>query len=245
MPGADLSAPLTPWSMAVRSTDLLRSAQRVLSTTTRKISRPRAGREVNAAADAAPTSSGAVGTDRNMGTNWRAGASLARQYDVFSHRHESIAGIGAARSLIDSVGSGSIDISFVPDLSSAAILAMPLISDVRVVSEFAGHLRWLFEKFQGAEKSDSNRKDCDDAINIVKPTANHGGTQTFNVYNGPVLQQIVAIDVSDARRITEEAVREKARLQSMEAGRRERVSMVWKRLDRDRANQRDRRQTRR
>ena len=161
-------------------------------------------------------------------------ASLARQYDVFVHGQESLAGIGTARLLVDSVAPGSIDISFVPDLSSAAIFAMPIISDVHVVSDFAGHLRWLLEKFQGAEKSNVTVKDCDDAINIVKPTANHGGTQTFNVFNGPIIQHIISIDAPSARRITEDAVREKAHLQSTEAERKN-ISMVWKRLDRDRA----------
>ena len=76
---------------------------------------------------------------------------------------------------------------------------------------------------------------CNDAINIVKPIAEHGGTQTFNAFYGPVQQTIITLDSPRARDILENAVRERSRLQNPEAERNQRVSMIWKRLDRDAA----------
>ena len=163
--------------------------------------------------------------------------SLARQYNVFAFRQDYLEEVGATRLLVSSITPGSIDINFIPDLTSATILAMPIVSDIRVVSEFAGHIKWLLERFgtkrDDLEVHDVTVRDCDDAINIVKPIATHGGTQTFNTFNGPILQAVINVNSTLARRITEDAVREKARLQFPEAERRERVSMTWKRLDRD------------
>lgn len=69
----------------------------------------------------------------------------------------------------------------------------------------------------------------------MKPIARHGGTQTFNTYNGPVTHVAMQVGVSEAREITENASRQKELLQHSNPERRECVSMVWKRLDRDRA----------
>jgi hypothetical protein len=144
----------------------------------------------------------------------------------------------SARLLVPSVSPGSIDINFVPDLSSALIFATPIISDLQIVSDFAGHIKWLLEKFLHLEathvedKREITVRDCDDATNIVKRIAEHGGSQAFNVYNGPVVQNIITYTVSVARSIVEDAARHKAQLQFPQAERKQRVSMVWDRLDR-------------
>lgn len=163
--------------------------------------------------------------------------SLAHQYEVFIRDRAWTPTPSKARLLISSVSPGSIDINFLPDWAAAVPFFAPFLSDMTVVTEFAGHIKDLLDRFwPGKEKSgkiESSIRDCDDAINIVKPIASHGGTQQFNIFNGPVNLNIVTLDSQDARRITEEAARERAKLQSPNAERKERVSMVWKRLDRD------------
>lgn len=64
----------------------------------------------------------------------------------------------------------------------------PLIDKADLIAKFGKTLKSLFELFTKKKESEAGDaitiKDCDDAINIVKPIANHGGTQTFNVING-------------------------------------------------------------
>ena len=83
-----------------------------------------------------------------------------------------------------------------------------------------------------SDKADVTVRDCDDAINIVKPIAEHGGSQTFNVYKGPVIQNQIRINSPQARSVVESASRQKAMLQFPQAERKQRVSMIWDRLDR-------------
>jgi hypothetical protein len=96
---------------------------------------------------------------------------------------------------------------------------------------FCSTIKSLLDTFlQTTEKvkSDIAVRDCDDAINIVKPIAQHGGEQTFNVYNGAIIQQqIININTPKARGIVEDASRHKALLQFPQAERKQRVSMVW------------------
>jgi hypothetical protein len=88
-------------------------------------------------------------------------------------------------------------------------------------------------RFKKKETGDVSVKDCDDAINIVKPIANHGGTQTFNTIHGGITYNILTMDTSEASKIMEAALHQKALLQNSDAEVRQRVPMVWKRLDRD------------
>ena len=67
----------------------------------------------------------------------------------------------------------------------------------------------------------------------MKPIANHGGTQTFNVIHGGVTFNILTMDAPQASEILEVATHKKALLQNSDAETRQRVPMVWKRLDRD------------
>lgn len=91
-----------------------------------------------------------------------------------------------------------------------------------------------FRKKKDADPGDDiSVKDCDDAINIVKPIANHGGTQTFNTINGGAVFNIFTMTAPEASKIMEVALQEKALLQNSAAEVRQRVPLVWKRLDRD------------
>lgn len=162
---------------------------------------------------------------------------LGRQYNLYVNRQRYFEKAGDARLLVSSVYPGSIDINFVPDLASAIAVAAPVVSDLKVVSDFAEHIKFFINKFlpgkeAEAASDDVTVRDCDDAINIVKPIAEHGGTQTINVYKGPVIQNHITIDATKARSVVENASRQKALLQFPQAERKQRVSMIWNRLDR-------------
>jgi hypothetical protein len=146
-----------------------------------------------------------------------------------------------ARLLVSSVAPGSIDISLYPDLVAylaALPMLAPLFDKAELIGKFGKTLKSLFELFK-KKKTDSELggdvsiKDCDDAINIVKPIANHGGTQTFNVINGGITFNILTMNASQASKIMEVALQRKALVQNSDAETRQRVPMVWKRLDRD------------
>jgi hypothetical protein len=145
-----------------------------------------------------------------------------------------------ARLLVSSVAPGSIDISLYPDLMlhlAAAPMLAPLIDKAELITKFGKALKVLFELFakrkEGEAGDDVTVKDCDDAINIVKPIANHGGTQTFNTINGGITYNILTMSASEASKIMTTAINQKALLQDSDAEIRQRVPMVWKRLDRD------------
>jgi len=156
--------------------------------------------------------------------------SLARQYQDFALERDFAKRVADAKLLVASAQPGSIDISLVPELAA-------LIAQAEVIEKFAGHIKWLLDLFQGpgAGTADVSIKDCDDAINIVKPIAEEGGEQTFNVINGEVTVNVLTVDANDARKIVEGAAQRKAVLQFPEAERRQRVSMIWTRLDREKA----------
>jgi hypothetical protein len=169
--------------------------------------------------------------------------SLARQYQDFAVENNLAAKTSDARLLVSSVAPGSIDINFVPDLAFAATqagpLLAPLIDQVDLIVKFGGHLKSLLDFFRKKEEKALTEaisvKDCDDAVNILKPIAQHGGSQTFNVINGPVTQNLLSIDATEAIRIIEVASQYKSLLQNPDGEKRQRVPLVWKRLDRDKA----------
>jgi hypothetical protein len=121
-------------------------------------------------------------------------SAISRQYGVFARAHEYDTSGIKTRLLISGVSPGSIDINFVPDLAVAAAgLVSPIVTDVKIVSGFAQQIKELLDRFSPKKESphsETNIKDCDDAINIVKPVAEHGGVQTFNTFTGPVFQTI-------------------------------------------------------
>ncbi len=164
--------------------------------------------------------------------------SLARQYDLFIKEQSYIDSAAKARLLVSAVSPGSIDINLIADIHGAVAIAAPFVSDLQVVSDFATHTKSLLEKFtqklDQASDSGITVKDCDDAINIAGPIAKSGGSQVFNIYNGPVtISPVFAINSHDAQTIVEEAVRYREKLKFPDHERRQRVSMIWKRLDRD------------
>lgn len=165
--------------------------------------------------------------------------SLARQYQDFAIANNLAAKSSDARLLVSSVSPGSIDINFVPDLVNATIpLLLPLMDRMDLIVKFGGHLKSLFDFFRKEEKTPTDAisvKDCDDAVNILKPIAQHGGSQTFNVIKGPVTQNILKIDGADAVKLIETASQYKSLLQNPDGEKRQRVPLVWKRLDRDKA----------
>jgi hypothetical protein len=165
---------------------------------------------------------------------------LARRYQAFAVENQLAKKPSEARLLVSSVAPGSIDISLYPDLMShlaAAPMLAPLIDKAELIAKFGKALKILFEIFarkkETAVGDDVSVKDCDDAINIVKPIANHGGTQTFNTINGGITYNILTMNASEASKIMEAAIHQKALLQNSDAEIRQRVPMVWKRLDRD------------
>jgi hypothetical protein len=165
---------------------------------------------------------------------------LARRYQAFAVENQLAKKPSEARLLVSSVAPGSIDISLYPDLMShlaAAPMFAPLLDKAELITKFGKGLKALFALFakrkEGEAGDDVTVKDCDDAINIVKPIANHGGTQTFNTINGGVTHNILTMNASEASKIMTTAIHQKALLQDSDAEVRQRVPMVWKRLDRD------------
>ena len=169
---------------------------------------------------------------------------VGSQYDLFSKENE-IPAIAEAKLLVSSVSPGSIDINFVlglagtasPTFFHVASTMAPYVDAVEVLQKFGSHLKSLLSFFRSEEKQDLpprvTVRDCDDAINLVSPIAKHGGSQTFNIINGPVVMNLGGTDQYEARRIASAAARHKAKLQFPLSETRQRVSMVWSRLDRD------------
>jgi hypothetical protein len=167
-------------------------------------------------------------------------AALARQYQSFAVQNHLAKRPSEARLLVQSVAPGSIDISLYPDLAAylAAAPMLALVEKAELIAKFGKTLKALFELFKKRKAhplaEDISVKDCEDVINIAKPIANNGGTQTFNTINGGVvINNIFTMSAAEASLITTAAIEQKALLQSSNAEVKERVPMVWKRLDRD------------
>ncbi|WP_038956351.1 hypothetical protein [Bradyrhizobium japonicum] len=166
---------------------------------------------------------------------------IARQYQAYAVENELASKNSEARLLVSAVKPGSIDINLVPDLTSMVVMAgpllAPLIDKLELIEKFGKHLKSLIDLFAKKRETTAGDnitvKDCDDATNIVKPIASHGGSQTFNVINGPVTVQLLTITAQEAASILETAAHEKALLQNPNAEIVQRVPMTWKRLDRD------------
>lgn len=158
--------------------------------------------------------------------------SLSRQYAEFVESEGASSKDAGARLLVGSVSEGSIDISLVPDMAGALV---PLIGQAQTVLKFGEYLKWLITTFKSGKELDDydiSVKDCNDVINVAAPISNNGGTQSINVVQGDYIQNVLKIDSSDAKRLVENAAVHKARLREPESEARQRVAMVWKRLDR-------------
>lgn len=163
-------------------------------------------------------------------------AALARQYDVFAKKHWAYPPSARVKLLISNISPGSIDINFVPEVAASIATLLPIVHSAH---EFAEYLSWLLDFFKVIDgrspPPEISVQDCDDVVNIVKPIAKHGGNQVFNTFNGSTINIFSPISVTEARTITENAVRTKETLRLENPERRERVSLIWKRLDRDAA----------
>jgi hypothetical protein len=138
--------------------------------------------------------------------------------------------------LVSSVSPGSIDISFLPELAAITTGALlPVIEQLALVRKFAEHIRWLLDGFLSKPSDESASENtvtqCDDAINLVKPIANNGGKQSFTVIKGDLNINVLNITASEARRITNNAAKARAKLKGQDLEIAQRVPLVFSRLD--------------
>lgn len=105
---------------------------------------------------------------------------------------------------------------------------------------FAEAIKKLLDTFKGGgsktaisdDEADVSVSDCNDAIAIASPIANHGGSQTINVHNGDVYRPILVLNEQEARAISSRAREVKAILQNPEQERWQRVPLQWESLPR-------------
>lgn len=162
--------------------------------------------------------------------------SLSRQYQKSVMGEGHAEKVGDPRLLISSIHPGSIEINFIPDILAFGVMLWPLIDVADTLNKFVENVDKLlgfFVKDTPPPDGAVTIKDCDDAINIVKPIANSGGSQTFNVISGGLTVNVLQLQQQQAKKIKENATHEKARLQFPKSERKQRVSMVWKQLARD------------
>jgi len=181
---------------------------------------------------------------------------IAKQYKKFAIREGYATSNSDAKLLVSSVSPGSIDIGLIPEfiegLSTAQIITGGAAGGtalaglargkevIAAVTGFAGELGKLLSMFKspnGSEKSAEASKeatvsDCNDAIAIAGPIANHGGSQTINVHNGDIYQPVVVLNAKDAEDIVSNARGVKAKLKFPEQERRQRVPLQWEALPR-------------
>lgn len=150
------------------------------------------------------------------------------------------------RLFVSSIKPGSIDISLIPDLldvGKAAVGAVAAVGTgdaVEAVKGFAESLKSLLSMFRRPEavkEADGvSIRDCDDAINIVKPIAASGGTQNISVNNfhGDVVFQM-NMSSSEASRIIDHATERKVALLQPAIEKRESVALVWQKVDKSEA----------
>lgn len=169
-------------------------------------------------------------------------AALSHQYQIFATA-EGLAGRATdAKLLIPSVSHGSIDINLVPDFHAIAATIGPLMPQIlgqaELIEKFTKRIKWLLDLFSREERAGGEQttvRDCDDAINLVNPIAQHGGHQTFNIHNGPTTSVVIQIDAKAAKEIARIASNKKALLTEKTPDKRQRVSMIWAQLARDAA----------
>lgn len=169
-------------------------------------------------------------------------AALGRRYQNYAKDEFDLTRGENARLFVSSIKPGSIDISLIPDLVDAgkagagAIAAVGAGDFVEAVKGFAASIDTLLKTFSkptsAASAPELTVKDCDDAVNIVKPIANAGGTQTFNVNNVQGDQILVFnINSPQANRIMDNALHHREALLLPETETRKSVALVWQKID--------------
>ncbi len=165
-------------------------------------------------------------------------AALAHRYQTFVEE-DNILGKGSdARLLVWSVSPGSIDIAFLPDLQAAAGMFASLYDPLEFLTKFGKTLKDFFGLFQtpkGVADEKATLRDCNDAISIAAPIANHGGTQSITIVKGDLIIPILTTPAASARKIVTQAQSRKALIQQPGSEVRQRVPLVWSRLDRDKS----------
>lgn len=168
-------------------------------------------------------------------------ATLGKRFQTYA-RTELGAFERNPRLFVSSIKPGSIDISLIPDLYDAgraaagAAVAVGAGDAVAAVKGFAETIKILLDTFGkpvGKQPGDAiSVRDCDDAVNIVKPIAASGGTQTINV-NNVQGDQIIQFEINgpEAERILENALARKALLLLPEVEKKEAVALVWQKVD--------------
>ena len=168
-----------------------------------------------------------------LGEMLRCLAAIGHQFEIFA-AEEGISSAKDAKLLVSSVRPGSIDIGLLPDLSTLGVLVAPVLVYSPPVLKFAAALKELIDKFRKKSPTDGvSIKDCGDVAAIIAPTATHGGSQTFNTYNGAVWAPVFQVTAADAREVLSNAVEAKKLLEGTEHERKQRVPMVWHGMDTD------------
>lgn len=157
---------------------------------------------------------------------------IGRQFEIFAVE-EGLSPARDAKLLISSVKPGSIDIGLLPDLTTLGSLVAPVLVYSPPVLKFATALKGLVDKFKSSKPvAGTTVKDCNDAIAIANPTAEHGGSQTFNIYNGTTYQPVFVLGPHDSSAIVENATNMKAMLEGEHGEHKQRVPMIWHGLER-------------
>src|SRR5687768_15257162 len=106
---------------------------------------------------------------------------FARQYQEFVAAQQARGELSGGKLLIASVAPGSIDINFIPEWVAASAPLLPVMVDqAATLAKFAENLQALIGLFTGKGKAEKEPtiKDCDNAIAVLHPIAQHGGQQT-------------------------------------------------------------------
>lgn len=167
-----------------------------------------------------------------LGDMLKALGSVEHQFEQFVARQ----GIGPAKEaklLVSSVKPGSIDIGLLPDFATMGSILAPAMVYSAPVLKFIASLKDLLDKFKkkGDPVEGTTVKDCNDAINITRPVASSGGSQTFNVYNGTVYQPVLHVSAPEAREIMQRATEQRALLEAGDNEVAQRVPLVWHGMD--------------
>lgn len=170
--------------------------------------------------------------------------SLARQYERFATQEGMAEKVRDARLLISHVAPGSIVVNFIPDWATVTAVAAPMVPEAfhraEMVVKFAKRVKSVLDFFLEEKKPSSSSqnitiRDCEDATNIVRPIADHGGQQTFVTINGDVHQNVLTVTATDAVKIIEHAGQHKLKLLAVDGSKAQRVSLVWSQLARNAA----------
>lgn len=169
-------------------------------------------------------------------------ATIGKRFDSYARHELDDRFVDNPKLFVSSIKPGSIDISLVPDLldigkaAAGAVAAVGVNDAVEAVKNFGEGIKKLLQLFSkpvsAQEAEDISIKDCDDAVNIVKPIASAGGVQNFNVNNVAGNQIFIfQLNSSDASKVVENALTHKATLLLPEVEVKRSVALVWQKID--------------